>query len=1301
LQAGVLGLLVLVLAAFAAAPPARPRNLTAQEQKEVDALQMRLNRHFAAGEFEQAARLAEQIAAFRAQRQGRRHWQSIDARFEAASWSRLAKVPQRNRPAVLRNRALTNEGLTLLYRGRSREAEKPLRQALAILLEVHGEQHPDTANGYNNLAYCLTAQGKPNEALSLHRRALAIRLVVLGEDHPDTATGCSLLAQCLDSRGNHAAALSLHQRALAIRRKVLGEQHPKTADGCSNLASCLDSQGKHREALAWHRRALDIDRAVFGDQHPATATTSHNLGLCLARQGKYGEALPRLQEALATLGRIHGQHPNTAICCDSVATCLGKQGKYEEALPLYRRALAIRLDFHGEQHPDIAISYGHLAQCLDSQGKHREALPLHQRALARFLDLVGEQHPHTGVFCNNMARCLESQGKYGEALSLYQKALAIYRKTHGEEHPETAISYTNLAVCLNRQGKHGEALPVFLRARAINLKVHGEQHPSTAACSSNLAQCLDLLGKHEEALRLHWHALPIFLKVHGERHPSTATCCDSLAQCLDRLGKHDEALRLYRRSLAICLAVHGELHPDTARTYSNLGHCLNTRGKHASALPLYKKALAIHVKVSGEQHPRTAHDCKNVALCLNRQGRAAEALRLLQTSLPEQEVARFHIASTGFERSFTSSTGHSHALLAAGLARLGQPRNAFRHAEFALARGLLDDLASSDPSERDRIANLAAELKSLGHRLVPLLGLDTLPREQLDLRDRLLLRRRNAEANLARLAAAVSARQVLPLEHIQRQVPADAALVLWVDDLGEHLGCVLRRAGPPAWVRLPGTGKAGQWTAEDQHRTAQAHLALFGPYLDEDERELWLRAAPRGGRAFFRQALNPARGKEILEAARRQRLDPLRPHLQGVRRLLVVPSGALSALPVEALTQDYTVSYVPSGSAFARAAEQPRTPRLTRALVLADPVFTRTPPKYPPAPPHGLLIQAVVNGGVAARFGLRPGDVLLEYAGKTLFVPDDLKPARGEDRVVIKLWRDGKTFAPRLPAGNLDVVLAKRPLRKALDAWRADERKLLAYDRAAAWAPLPGTRIEARSLASLLPGARLLLGSAASEQALEEMASSRELEGFGLLHLATHGEVNWIRPLDTALILAQDRLPQPKEQQTRVLAGKKPMEGRLTVDTILRHWRLDADLVVLSACQTGLGAATPGEGLLGFAHALLQKGARSVVLSRWKVDDNATALLMVRFYENLLGKRKGVKPMGRALALREAKAWLRGLSREQVRKRLARLVDGLPRGERSKVRPPLPPRKPGTAREDRPFAHPYYWAAFVLIGDPH
>jgi CHAT domain-containing protein len=202
----------------------------------------------------------------------------------------------------------------------------------------------------------------------------------------------------------------------------------------------------------------------------------------------------------------------------------------------------------------------------------------------------------------------------------------------------------------------------------------------------------------------------------------------------------------------------------------------------------------------------------------------------------------------------------------------------------------------------------------------------------------------------------------------------------------------------------------------------------------------------------------------------------------------------------------------------------------------------------------------------------------------------------------------------------------------------------------------------------MFPEAEILLGPNASEQEMVRLAESGELRRYGTIHLATHALVDDERPERSALILSQVNLPDPLEAAEQ---GTRIFDGLLTVKEILGEWDLDADLVTLSACESGLGKETPGEGYVGLASAFLRAGARSLLVSLWPVNDRATYLLMRRFYENLTeahanGRGMQTEPTSKAEALQEAKRWLRSHRDE---------------------------------KGGQPFRHPAYWAGFILIGE--
>jgi CHAT domain-containing protein/tetratricopeptide (TPR) repeat protein len=1074
-------------------------------------------------------------------------------------------------------------------------------------------------------------------------------------------------AATLVAQGQYRQARSILEEVLAVKRQVLGEDDPHTAKSYGDLAYNLNTRGNYVEAEAASRKALDIRRKALGEEHP-----------------------------------------DTAASYEDVANDQEDQGKYVEAEADLRKALDLRRKVLGEQHPKTANSYNGLALNLHEQGRYAEAETGFHKALAIHRKALGEEHPETATDYNNLALNLQAQGKYAEAAASYRKALDIKRQTLGEEHPATAVSYNNLAYNLNDQGKYAEAEAGFRKALDIWRRVLGEEHPRTALGYSNLSSNLQAQGLYAEAEVSVRKALDIDRKALGAEHPATAVSYNNLAANQNVQGRYAEAEAGYRTALAIRRKALGEEHPRTAQSYNNLALNLQAQGKYTEAEAGFHKALAIRRQALGDEHPDTAGSYKGQAANLYAQGQYAETEARLLDAVRSFAKARPRLAVSGLERAAKTGERSPLPFLAAVLARNGKPEAAWQRFEESLARGTWDDLSARlrrPAAEQVRQAEFVNRLNRLDQLIENTLTAQEPTSRQQKRREELLTERRKVQEDFDAFTDNLekthgpAAGQVFDRPHIQKSLPADAALIGWLDLLGgpnvadpvsEHWAVLLRSAGPPVWERLRGTGPKDAWTDLDDALPAELRAAL---------------QTPRG-------AWQP-----LAQRLRRQRLDPLAKHLvahdglPAIRHLIVLPSSFLPALPVEVFADGYTVSYALSGTLYAHLRQQPRADG-KGLLALADPVFD--PPavaeKPRPLPPGGVLLTVVLPGANAAQAGLQPNDVQLRYHGSDLAGPADLKvlpeSGDGDKRVPVTVWRDGQTLTRQVRPGKLGVVLASEPAPQALAELRRLDRRLASASRGGdeKWDQLPGTRAEVEALRRLFgkdePAPKLLLDSDASEQQLDALARGPDLGQYRYVHLATHGVMDDRFPLRSAVILSRDKLPDPLQQ---LEVAQPAYDGRLTAEEVLRQWHLHSDLVTLSACQTALGKYEFGEGFVGFAQALLLAGSRSVCLSQWKVDDAATALLMQRFYQNLLGRRDGLQaPLPKAEALAEAKAWLRGLTRDEALKQAAQLTSGVERGKGRKALPLLPavPSAPAGEAGDHPYAHPYYWAAFVLIGDP-
>jgi len=1031
--------------------PQWQRLLTGADARKAADLEKRITELEAGDNYAEAIRQREELLALRTRGQGAEHWQSVNEKWALTTTTKVAALPAEKRA-----------GWRKAVQGAV--AARPLQQ-----------------------------QAQYGKALALWQEALKWCRDVLGEDHPHTSASYNHLASILNAQGKYAEAAPLYQKALANARKALGEEHPDTATSYNNVAYNLKAQGKYGEAGPLYQKALDIRRKILGEDNQDTAASYNNVALNLNAQGKYGEAGPLLRKALVINRKVLGEdHPETGNSYNNVAYNLNAQGKYGEAGPLYQKALDIRRKILGEEHPSTATSYNNVAYNLKAQGKYAEAGPLYQKALDIRRKALGEEQPETATSYNNVASNLNALGKYAEASPLYQKALDIQRKVLGEDQPDTATSYNNVASNLSDQGKYVEAGPLYHKALNIQRMILGEDHPSTALSYNNVAANLNAQGKYAEAGPLFQKALDIYCKALGEGHPHTALSYNNVAYNLQEQGKNAEAGPLYHKALNIQRMILGEDHPSTALSYNNVAANLNAQGKYAEAGPLFQKALDIKRKVLGEDHPGTAGEYNNVAYNLQAQGNYPEALASLERAARSYEAARLSVAVGGLERAAFGAKQSPYPFLASAQARAGRAADAWAALEADLARGLLDEMAlrrglGLTPEEQRQCDELRARRAPLDARVLALAGRPQRTNaESADLKQ-LVAQRQQLDKSLAELAVIVSRREVVPLGQLQAVLPPDAALVTWVDVAGrgvqEDWGCVVRPQGEPQWERLPGSGPGGQWTREDTELPGQLRTAL--------------------ARSASVPAVDP-----LTQKLHAQRLAPLTKHLDGVKHLFVAPVNQMAGIPIEPLTDQYTVSYTPSGTYLASLKERKR-PRGRGLLAVGDPVFPPAQAETPPTalPPGGLLITQVLPGGTAANARLQAGDVLVAYAGQDLTSVEQLgkliAAQATEKAVVAKVWREGqeKLAERELAPGRLGVTLAKEPAREALAIRRQADQLLAQLSRGDSYAELPGTRVEIARLAELFDprDVTTLTRATASEQHLDELRRAGRLQQFRYL----------------------------------------------------------------------------------------------------------------------------------------------------------------------------------------------------------
>jgi CHAT domain-containing protein/Tfp pilus assembly protein PilF len=1023
-------------------------------------------------------------------------------------------------------------------------------------------------------------------------------------------------------------AMALAEKALALTREVRGEQHPEALNLARSVALAYEQQANFPAAQRLRRQVLAALTRLHGRDHWQVTDAR----LALEDVERLARLAPPDRRQLAEAAQLNGR-----------VVQLNQQGKNQQALPLAEKALEIRKQVLGERHPAYATSLNNLAQMYQTQGEYAKAEPLFRQALAIRNQVLGERHPDYALSLNNLAVLYQDQGQYGKAEPLYRQALEIRKQVLGQRHPDFAQSLNNLAALYNFQGEYAKAEPLFCQARDIYQQVLGERHPDYATSLNNLAGLYHDQGEYAKAEPLFRQALEISKQVQGQRHPDYAQSLNNLAFLYWSQGEYTKAEPLYREALEIKEQVLGESHPSYAQSLNNLAALYRDQGEYAQAEPLYRQTLEIKKQVLGEHHPDYARSLNNLAGLYHAQGEYAQAEPLYRQALavlrqrpegPPREFGQLSAADLRPLPDTVTALANYCVLLEQRLGPRPTPGQlrAADHA-FALALAL---------RERLRQEVLQQDASKLHHGAEKL---HLIPR-RIGLCQRLFDQESSVADLETALATAEQGTARVFLEQLGKaralavgrvSAPLGSQELTYRRQLRELDTRIAKEQDKPAVKRDP--DKVGQLL--DEQKKVEAQLTeLIGQMEKEYPQYAALKYPKPCSVAEARACLAPTEvallfvpgdEKSYLVLVEAQPAADDKGH-----------GLAIYALPGRDDLAD-GVSRLTDRDTFLAQAKARACAKQAYELLLA-PVKDRI---------RGKDLVIVPSGPLA----YVPFEALLEN-GRYLIERHRIRYAPSLTALhLVRLWEKTRAKPERPLWAMADPVYDKTDKRVEgeKELAQATQDALAKYLSGAKHGPAQGepyarlrfTGEEAAAIRARLGAADadVLTGLQATEAAVKAASDKGLLARARYVHFATHGILGLDTGQPPALVLSlvgNDGQPD---------ADGGLNDGFLRLDEVTRL-KLNADLVVLSACETGKGRLYAGEGVTGLARAFLYAGSRGVVCSLWSVDDRETASLMTRLYAGL----KDGQPA--ADALRAAKL-------EMIR-------SGKP---------------------------PVYWAPFILIGE--
>lgn len=997
-------------------------------------------------------------------------------------------------------------------------------------------------------------------------------------------------------------------------------------------ASVLDS------ALYYSEKALASVRRHMENEHSLLCDLYDQLGTIYVQKAKYNDALKYFQHSLNVRDSLFGSdHLEVSKSYNYMAVVYDDMRKFDQSVKLYKQALRIRRKLLGDDNAEVATVYNNLGATYAKLSKFDLAKENYEKALSIRIKVLGARNPDVATTLNNLGIILKNKGDASSAIEYYRKAIDIWTEAYGPKYDRLIGAYMNTGLALSNTGDHIRSISYYEKALTLIRQKYDDKYRYTPVILVNMGNEFQMTEDFDRAKQCYRQALDLSLTLFDEEHHYVLTLKSNLALLKLNEERYDEAREMLEEVLVARIKNLGEVHPYVADIYNNLGESYKREGLIDEAVNYHKKALGLRLRIYDERHPKIAESYTSLGNLSRGKGDYEQAIKYYDESIRATKQPSYKAIRESEDPLKNVNSSSKPALFMA----LGD-------------KGLaLVNCYSKKPKDIRKLE----------------LGINTY-NKAVELAERMKLEYTNQSTKLAFSETVLPIYQsaALALNLMYQQSGLDSLYVQLFELSEKSKAGILHEnllgAQAKRYARIPDNLLAEEnyllseiahhQVEIEKNKNAQNYDSVL---VEELEDELFNFNHKYEGLISLFENQYPSYHRikyQTKNASIHQVQSFLDDHTALVEYFLT--DTTLFIFTITSDTHNLITKTVPVDlDSLVRDFHQLLSDKLSLEqsikaskegylqkghqlyeLLLKEPITALNESiEHLILVSDGVLMsipfEALITKLNSPQTNLKKGEGQTFRHLNYLLNDYEVSYAYSSGLLIEQLNKDARQEEPS------KVFAGFAPSYQGFNKLMADaeSQPMVSELVRSGNYNLPGAKEEVAKIADLLNG-EALFDDLATEKNFKSVASE-----YQFLHLAMHGLINDKQPSLSKLLFTPLR---------------DSLEDNYLHAAEIYATQINADMIVLSACNSGLGFFNQGEGIMSLSRAFSYAGSPSVMHSLWNAQDKVTSQIMVSFYQGLEeGKTK-------AEALRDAK--------------LAYLESA-----------------------HGAYLHPYYWSAFVINGN--